>query len=282
MTVPEAVSKLKSIIKEALEMDSPSSSFVTTIVQKVGPGSLLVNAAGFPNSSFIPHIKRLKTNVLYRGCVNRSGRKMEFLLCVIEREGKITTEVLFDNNEKAEPHEVLLIEKIPLMKLEPFEISANKADAKITFELMIQCAQLRKALSGCTCKSKNLKKKTKKELQTRQQIVMALRRTLLCDLEMMALVDWQDKTEKVSLAKSKPGSDIMNSAGFKNSVFIAGVKQETDLEAGFVYAGVVHRGGDRILALMGILDYNSVEVMLENDMEILPTDVAEFSPQPLR
>eukprot|EP00494_Astrolonche_serrata_P008553 UN08595 len=55
-----------------------------------------------------------------------------------------------------------------------------------------------------------------------------------------------------------------------------------DFAAGFVYVGVVHRGKQKVRALMGILNAESVEVMLEDDTKIISTDVAEFSPEPLR
>eukprot|EP00494_Astrolonche_serrata_P006937 UN06962 len=93
---------------------------------------------------------------------------------------------MFHDNSEVEEHEVMLINADPIKKLTPFK------NIQITVDLILR--------------------------NKRDRIAARLRSTLRMDLETMKLLGDLGQSQKISLAKSKPGSDIMNAAGFKNSI----------------------------------------------------------------
>eukprot|EP00494_Astrolonche_serrata_P022890 UN23147 len=119
-TIDGCIAQLETIIKNAIKQKSPTATrCVRQTIQDVKRGSLITAAAGF-NSAFIKNVKQLKSNNLYTGIVNRVGEKKKILLSVIERDGKITTEIMFHDNSEVEEHEVMFINADPIQQLKPF------------------------------------------------------------------------------------------------------------------------------------------------------------------
>eukprot|EP00494_Astrolonche_serrata_P001904 UN01910 len=176
---------------------------------------------------------------------------------------------MFHDNSEVEEHEVMLINADPIQKSKPFaRYPTHDKNIQIIVDLILRNKKLEKFVGTCTCQNEERSKLMSSVGSKKDRIAARLRSTLRMDLEIMNLLGDLESPKKVSLAKSRPGSDIMNAAGFKNSIFITPFESETKFAHGYVYVGVVDRGKQKIRALMGILNAGSVEVMLADDMEI--------------
>eukprot|EP00494_Astrolonche_serrata_P026406 UN26668 len=115
-------------------------------------------AAGF-NSAFIKNVKQLESNNLYTGIVNRVGEKKKILVSVIERDGKITTEIMFHDNSEVEEHEVMLINADPIQKSKPFaRYPTHDKNIQIIVDLILRNKKLEKFVGTCTCQNEERSK----------------------------------------------------------------------------------------------------------------------------
>eukprot|EP00494_Astrolonche_serrata_P001900 UN01906 len=126
---------------------------------------------------------------------------------------------MFHDNSEVEEHEVMLINADPIKKLTPFaRYPTQEKNIQIIVDLILRNKKLEKFVRTCTCQNEERSKLTSSVGSKRDRIAARLRSTLRMDLETMKLLGDLGQSQKISLAKSKPGSDIMNAAGFKNSI----------------------------------------------------------------
>eukprot|EP00494_Astrolonche_serrata_P002608 UN02614 len=188
-TVDACVQQLETIIKNAINQESQTATrYARQVISDVKRGSLITAAAGF-NSAFIKNVQQLTSNHLYTGIVNRVGEKKKILLSVIERDGKITTELMFHDNSEVEEHEVMLINADPIKKLTPFaRYPTQEKNIQIIVDLILRNKKLEKFVTTCTCQNEERSKLMSSVGSKRERIAARLRSTLRMDLETMKLL----------------------------------------------------------------------------------------------
>eukprot|EP00494_Astrolonche_serrata_P004936 UN04951 len=194
ITVLECVQKLKTIITNGIKKQSQTTPtrLIRVRILDVKRGSLITAAAGFSNSSFITceNDKKLESNNLYSGTVNRTGDQKKILLSVIERDGTITTEMMFTDNSKVEEQEVMLINTDPLQKLEPFlRLPTQEKNIQLIVDLILRNQKLEKFVRTCTCQNKERSMLLSSVGSKRDRVAARLRSTLRVDLETMQLLE---------------------------------------------------------------------------------------------
>eukprot|EP00494_Astrolonche_serrata_P001532 UN01538 len=123
---------------------------------------------------------------------------------------------------KLKNNEVMLINADPIQKSKPFaRYPTHDKNIQIIVDLILRNKKLEKSVGTCTCQNEERNKLMSSVGSKKDRIAARLRETLQVDLEIMSLLGNLESPKKVSSAKSRPGSDIMNAAGFKNSIFIS-------------------------------------------------------------
>eukprot|EP00494_Astrolonche_serrata_P002109 UN02115 len=169
---------------------------------------------------------------------------------------------MFHDNSEVEEHEVMLINADPIQKSKPFaRYPTHDKNIQIIVDLILRNKKLEKFVGTCTCQNEERSKLMSSVGSKKDRIAARLRETLRVDLEIMNLLGDLESPKKVSLAKSKPGSDIMNAAGFKNSILFH-LLNRSYLCSRFCLCRCGAPRQQKIRALMGILNAGSVEVML--------------------